>query len=86
MLEAEAASTDGPIDFDFGLESTAEFLRLRGRRLLPIVHHHGFVCQIPPNHRFVMGKFDGLLNHLMVDGVVDEKQVKRGWVGWDRGG
>ena len=76
FVGAKDAATNGPIDWDFGRAETDEFLRRRrGRKSLPIVHHHGFVCEIPPNHRFVMGKFDGLYNYLMMDGVVEKEQV-----------
>ena len=70
------AATDGPIDWSFGQFEVEDFLRRRERHhSLPIVHHHGFVCEIPPKHRFVMGKFDGLFNYLMMDGVVTNGQV-----------
>merc|ERR1712142_23888 len=72
------AATDGPIDWSFGQFEVEDFLRRRERHhSLPIVHHHGFVCEIPPKHRFVMGKFDGLFNYLMMDGVVTNGQLVR---------
>jgi len=64
---------DGLLDPDFARKETEAHL---GRGIgLPIIHHHGLVCEIPPTHRFVMGKFDGLFNYLMKDGVVDSRQV-----------
>ncbi|XP_049433451.1 uncharacterized protein SYNPCC7002_A1628 [Epinephelus fuscoguttatus] len=44
---------------------------------LPIVHHSKYVCDLPPNHRFPMGKFPQVLNCLIKDQVITEKQV---WV------
>ncbi|XP_031719676.1 uncharacterized protein hdac12 isoform X4 [Anarrhichthys ocellatus] len=44
---------------------------------LPIVHHSKYVCDLPPNHRFPMGKFPRVLHHLIKDQVITEKQV---WV------
>ncbi|XP_068441767.1 uncharacterized protein SYNPCC7002_A1628 [Clinocottus analis] len=44
---------------------------------LPIVHHSKYVCDLPPNHRFPMGKFPRVLHHLIQDQVITEKQV---WV------
>lgn len=64
------------VDWDFGLSEVEGFLT-RDSPPLPIIHHHGFVCEIPPNHRFVMGKFDGLFNFLMKDGVIGSEQVVR---------
>ncbi|XP_037778695.1 uncharacterized protein SYNPCC7002_A1628-like [Penaeus monodon] len=43
---------------------------------LPIIHHEGYVCPLPPNHRFQMMKFHHLYNILTKDGVIDQqKQV-----------
>ncbi|KAJ8870274.1 hypothetical protein PR048_029295 [Dryococelus australis] len=43
---------------------------------LPIVHHNGYVCDLPPNHRFPMAKFHNVLEHLIKDGVIaPDKQV-----------
>ncbi|CAG0901051.1 unnamed protein product [Darwinula stevensoni] len=45
---------------------------------LPIIHHPGYVCDLPPKHRFPMPKFHGVLNHLIKDGVVQpSKQVRK---------
>uniref|UniRef100_A0A3Q4BL10 Histone deacetylase domain-containing protein n=1 Tax=Mola mola TaxID=94237 RepID=A0A3Q4BL10_MOLML len=44
---------------------------------LPIIHHSGYTCDLPPNHRFPMGKFPRVLHFLIKDQVVSEKQV---WV------
>ncbi|KAL3991558.1 myosin XVIII [Sarotherodon galilaeus] len=44
---------------------------------LPIVHHSKYVCDLPPNHRFPMGKFPRVLQCLLRDQVITEKQV---WV------
>nr|CAD7400423.1 unnamed protein product [Timema cristinae] len=43
---------------------------------LPIVHHHGYVCELPHNHRFPMPKFHKVLEFLIKDNVISrEKQV-----------
>nr|CAD7456082.1 unnamed protein product [Timema tahoe] len=53
--------------------SQAMLQRLTG---LPIVHHHGYVCELPPNHRFPMPKFHKVLEFLIKDNVISrEKQV-----------
>ncbi|XP_056229728.1 uncharacterized protein SYNPCC7002_A1628 [Seriola aureovittata] len=44
---------------------------------LPVVHHSGYVCDLPPTHRFPMGKFPRVLHFLIKDQVITEKQV---WV------
>ncbi|XP_032358705.1 uncharacterized protein SYNPCC7002_A1628 isoform X1 [Etheostoma spectabile] len=44
---------------------------------LPIVHHGGYACELPANHRFPMAKFPRLLHFLIKDQVITEKQV---WV------
>ncbi|XP_041664127.1 uncharacterized protein SYNPCC7002_A1628 isoform X1 [Cheilinus undulatus] len=44
---------------------------------LPIVHHRKYVCDLPPNHRFPMGKFPRVLRCLLKDQVITENQV---WV------
>uniref|UniRef100_A0A3B4G1N5 Histone deacetylase domain-containing protein n=1 Tax=Pundamilia nyererei TaxID=303518 RepID=A0A3B4G1N5_9CICH len=44
---------------------------------LPVVHHSKYVCDLPPNHRFPMGKFPRVLQCLLRDQVITEKQV---WV------
>lgn len=45
---------------------------------LPIVHHPGYVCPLPPNHRFKMMKFHYLYEILLGDGVIrKEKQASR---------
>ncbi|GAA6232713.1 uncharacterized protein LOC108876366 isoform X2 [Lates japonicus] len=44
---------------------------------LPIVHHNDYVCDLPPNHRFPMGKFPRVFHFLIKDQVITEKQV---WV------
>ena len=47
-------------------------------RGLPIIHHPRYVCDLPPKHRFPMPKFQGILNHLIKDGVVQpSKQVRK---------
>ncbi|XP_051965449.1 uncharacterized protein SYNPCC7002_A1628 [Xyrauchen texanus] len=47
------------------LESTA----------LPIVHHGKYICDLPENHRFPMGKFPKVLECLLGDQVITDKQV-----------
>ncbi|XP_071544838.1 uncharacterized protein SYNPCC7002_A1628-like [Panulirus ornatus] len=43
---------------------------------LPIVHHEGYVCPLPANHRFKMMKFHHLYQILLKDGVINKgKQV-----------
>ncbi|KAL3878650.1 hypothetical protein ACJMK2_030981 [Sinanodonta woodiana] len=42
---------------------------------LPIVHHHGYVCDLPVNHQFPMKKFHGVMHHLKVDNVISMRQV-----------
>ncbi|KAM8854339.1 uncharacterized protein ACB058_010524 isoform 1-T1 [Synchiropus picturatus] len=42
---------------------------------LPIVHHCGYVSELPPNHRFPMKKFPRVLHFLLKDQVITEKQV-----------
>ncbi|XP_030600455.1 uncharacterized protein hdac12 isoform X2 [Archocentrus centrarchus] len=54
----------------------AELVRHESRGL-PIVHHSKYVCDLPPNHRFPMGKFPRVLRCLLKDQVITEKQV---WV------
>ncbi|KAF0030033.1 hypothetical protein F2P81_016764 [Scophthalmus maximus] len=49
----------------------------RERSGLPIVHHGGYVCDLPPGHRFPMGKFPRVLRCLINDQVITDKQV---WV------
>ncbi|KAG9348466.1 hypothetical protein JZ751_002201 [Albula glossodonta] len=44
-------------------------------RGLPIVHHRKYVCDLPPNHRFPMGKFPRVLHFLLKDQVITDKQV-----------
>lgn len=45
---------------------------------LPIVHHPGYVCPLPPNHRFKMMKFHYLYEILLGDGVIKkDKQASR---------
>ncbi|KAG7471224.1 hypothetical protein MATL_G00122200 [Megalops atlanticus] len=46
-----------------------------GSRGLPVVHHSKYVCELPPNHRFPMGKFPRVLHFLIKDQVISEKQV-----------
>ena len=43
---------------------------------LPIIHTESYVCGLPPGHRFQMGKFRGVMNSLVKDGlVVPARQV-----------
>ncbi|CAG6000419.1 unnamed protein product [Menidia menidia] len=41
---------------------------------LPIIHHSKYVCDLPAKHRFPMGKFPKVLQHLLQDQVITEKQ------------
>ncbi|XP_034556505.1 uncharacterized protein SYNPCC7002_A1628 [Notolabrus celidotus] len=54
----------------------AEIVRLESKGL-PIIHHRKYVCDLPPNHRFPMGKFPRVLQCLLKDQVIKETQV---WV------
>ncbi|XP_063415625.1 uncharacterized protein SYNPCC7002_A1628-like [Mytilus trossulus] len=56
------------------LENTQKVKRLESRGL-PIVHHHGYVCDLPIKHRFAMKKFHGVIRHLRKDNVVSSKQI-----------
>ncbi|KAK3100351.1 hypothetical protein FSP39_018565, partial [Pinctada imbricata] len=47
-------------------------LKSRG---LPIVHHHGYVCDLPIKHRFAMKKFHGVMRYLKKDNVISSKQI-----------
>uniref|UniRef100_A0A3Q3AFS4 Histone deacetylase 12 n=1 Tax=Kryptolebias marmoratus TaxID=37003 RepID=A0A3Q3AFS4_KRYMA len=42
---------------------------------LPIIHHGKCVCELPPSHRFPMGKFPRVFHFLLKDQVITEKQV-----------
>lgn len=42
---------------------------------LPIIHHSKYVCDLPANHRFPMGKFPRVLHFLIKDQVITENQV-----------
>jgi len=44
---------------------------------VPIVHHSKYVCDLPANHRFPMGKFPRVLDVLLKDQVITDRQV---WV------
>ncbi|GLG94743.1 Histone deacetylase Rpd3 [Gryllus bimaculatus] len=37
---------------------------------LPIVHHYGYVCDLPPGHRFPMKKFHKVYDFLCSSGIV----------------
>lgn len=47
---------------------------------LPIVHHSQYVCELPPNHRFPMGKFPRVLRSLIKDQVITEEQVSDSFI------
>ena len=42
---------------------------------VPIVHHHGYVSDLPIGHRFAMRKFHGIFRYLKADNVISRKQV-----------
>lgn len=44
-------------------------------RALPLVHHVKYICDLPENHRFPMGKFPKVLESLFRDQVITDKQV-----------
>ncbi|XP_020490531.2 uncharacterized protein SYNPCC7002_A1628 [Labrus bergylta] len=52
----------------------AEIVRLESSGL-PIIHHGKYVCDLPANHRFPMGKFPRVLQCLLKDQVIAENQV-----------
>ncbi|XP_030008076.1 uncharacterized protein hdac12 [Sphaeramia orbicularis] len=52
----------------------AELVR-HDSRGLPVVHHSDYVCDLPPNHRFPMGKFPRVFHFLLKDQVITEKQM-----------
>ncbi|KAG8255848.1 hypothetical protein J6590_082772 [Homalodisca vitripennis] len=41
---------------------------------LPIIHHDGYVCQLPPKHRFPMRKFDEVFKILEKDGIISKER------------
>ncbi|OWF45289.1 uncharacterized protein LOC110457249 [Mizuhopecten yessoensis] len=48
---------------------------------LPIVHHHGYVSDLPIKHRFAMRKFHGVMRYLRKDNVISAKQmVEPTWI------
>ncbi|KAJ8404714.1 hypothetical protein AAFF_G00335770 [Aldrovandia affinis] len=49
--------------------------RESGTRGLPVVHHSKYVCDLPPDHRFPMGKFPRVLHFLIKDQVITDKQI-----------
>ncbi|XP_042218645.1 uncharacterized protein SYNPCC7002_A1628-like isoform X2 [Homarus americanus] len=56
--------------------SEEDWKQVVGLSGLPIVHHEGYVCPLPPNHRFKMMKFHHLYQILLSDGVINKnKQV-----------
>ncbi|XP_075892597.1 uncharacterized protein SYNPCC7002_A1628 [Nelusetta ayraudi] len=71
---------DGPLGLGASFTSCRRFrdelVRPESGRL-PIIHHSGYVCDLPANHRFPMGKFPRVLHFLLKDQVVEESQV---WV------
>lgn len=43
---------------------------------LPVVHNHGYVCELPKGHSFPMAKFNIIFDMLVGDGLVNpSKQV-----------
>ncbi|PSN50571.1 hypothetical protein C0J52_14768 [Blattella germanica] len=57
------------------LSSEVQHQQLVNVKSLPIIHHHGYVCDLPPKHRFPMKKFHGVFEHLIKDGVISKDQV-----------
>lgn len=48
-------------------------LKLKG---LPIVHHEGYVCDLPSAHMFPMNKFAKVMEYLIADNIVSQnKQI-----------
>uniref|UniRef100_A0A1B6MPN6 Histone deacetylase domain-containing protein n=1 Tax=Graphocephala atropunctata TaxID=36148 RepID=A0A1B6MPN6_9HEMI len=48
-----------------------QIYRLKG---LPIIHHHGYVCDLPPKHRFPMPKFHKVFDFLEKDGIIHRER------------
>lgn len=44
-------------------------------KALPIVHHVKYTCDLPESHGFPMGKFPKVLECLLRDQVITDKQV-----------
>ena len=44
---------------------------------VPVIHHHGYVSNLPPRHRFPMRKFHGVMRYLRRDHVISMKQVNK---------
>ncbi|MDX1523536.1 MAG: histone deacetylase, partial [Anaerolineae bacterium] len=42
---------------------------------LPIVYHPDYVAPLPPEHRFPMGKFGKIYEHLVDEGIISLDQV-----------
>ncbi|XP_054258213.1 uncharacterized protein SYNPCC7002_A1628-like [Macrosteles quadrilineatus] len=51
--------------------SAKQLEQIKKLRGLPIVHHHGYVCDLPPNHRFPMAKFHKVFDFLLRDWIVN---------------
>ncbi|MEM6381541.1 MAG: histone deacetylase [Pseudomonadota bacterium] len=52
---------------------------------LPIVHHIGYVAEMPERHRFPMAKFGALADHLQAEGLVpngyfEPREAPHGWL------
>lgn len=52
---------------------------------LPIVHHPGYVAELPDKHRFPMRKFGALAQHLLAEGLVpngfhEPREAPDGWL------
>ncbi|MBV6657623.1 MAG: histone deacetylase [Devosiaceae bacterium] len=52
---------------------------------LPIVHHPGYVAEMPNGHRFPMAKFGALARHLEAEGLVpngfvEPREAPNGWL------
>ena len=61
----------------FMVVSSPRQVRRGDVRGMPLVHHHDFVSDLPPRHRFGMKKFHGVLKFLRRDQVISTKQVRR---------
>ena len=44
---------------------------------LPIVHHDGYTCPWPPDHRFKMVKFLKVMQYLLEDNVISKTQIHK---------
>ncbi|XP_046325811.2 uncharacterized protein SYNPCC7002_A1628-like isoform X1 [Haliotis rufescens] len=61
-----------PVD---GFEEMIRQVKRAEMKGLPIIHHHGYVSDLPIKHRFAMRKFHGVMRYLRRDNVISSKQI-----------